>query len=346
MNRRTILKNSAFLPLIAQNLMVSMGFTAAGKTPIRPARLQKGQTVALIAPSGPVTDQALETTIENVTKLGYRPKPGLHVREKYGYLAGSDAQRAADFNAAFADPEVDVVFAMRGGYGGMRILPMLDYTMIRRNPKIFLGYSDITAFHTTLHQRTGLVTFHGPVGTLQYSDYTGPYVWDAISNPMAGRELSHALVNINNDSMLYRPEVIRKGRCQGRLIGGNLTLLSAMAGTPYALKDVKGKILFMEDVEEKPYRVDRLLTQLMQSVDLKSCAGIALGIFEGCGIKPGERSLSLHETVRDRLGGLGIPVFYGFSFGHIPNQFTLPVGVMAEMDTETQTITLLEGAVV
>jgi muramoyltetrapeptide carboxypeptidase len=346
MQRRSILKSSAFLPLLSQSLWASVGFSAAPRAPIKPARLQPGQTIGLIAPSGPVSATMLESIMEQLTKLGYKYKLGLHVRERYGYLAGSDAQRAADLNAAFADPEVDAIFALRGGYGGTRILSRLDYTTIRRNPKIFIGYSDITAFHTAFHQRTGLVTFHGPVGNLKYTDFTQPYVWEALTNPAGGRVLQHSAINTTKDDPVYRREVITPGRAQGRLVGGNLTLLAAMAGTPYALKDVKGKILFMEEVEEKPYRVDRMLTQLMQTVDLRTCAGIALGIFEGCGVKPGDSSLTLHDTLRDRLGGLGVPVFYGYSFGHIPNQFTLPVGVEAEMDTDKQTITLLEGAVV
>jgi muramoyltetrapeptide carboxypeptidase len=340
--RRFLLKTLPFLPLF--NASAAM-YDFSNKKIIKPPRLQAGHTVALIAPSGPVSDGMIERATEALTAMNFKVKLGLHIREKYGYLAGSDAQRAEDFNRAFADPEVDAVFAIRGGYGGMRILPLLDYRLLRRHPKIFIGYSDITAFHTALHQRTGLVTFHGPVSAMAYTDYTRPYVWHALTQT-EGQILRNAPENLENPSNLFRPEAITPGRCRGRLIGGNLTLLAAMAGTPYALRDVRGRILLLEDIEERPYRVDRMLTQLMQSVDLRMCAGIACGIFEGCNPKEGESSLSLIDCLRDRLGGLGIPVFYGFSFGHISHQFTLPIGVEAEMDTDAQTITLLEGGVV
>ena len=220
-----------------------------------------------------------------------------------------------------------------------------DYKLIKKNPKIFIGYSDITALHVAIFQQTGLVTFHGPVGTSDYKDYTKEHVWHTLMNPTHPYKVELSAENQANESNLFKTAVISAGKCRGKLIGGNLSLLSAMDGTPHALRNLKGKILFMEDIDERPYRVDRMLVQMLQSHNFKELAGIALGIFEGCNPRPDEKSLSLMDCFKDLLGNLGIPVFYGLSFGHISNQFTLPVGIEAELDTEGGTLTFLEAGV-
>ena len=314
---------------------------------IKPKRLKLGDTLGMIAPSGPLTDENFEKSVKSMTDLGFKVKLGKYVREQKGYLAGTDAQRAEDFHWAFSDKTVDAIWCFRGGYGGMRVLPLIDFNIVKQNPKIFIGYSDITAYHIPIYQKTGLVTFHGPVGTSDYGDFTKNNALNVLMNPTPQYRLESAAENLANASPLFKMEVIMAGKCQGKLIGGNLSLLSAMVGTPYGLrdKDVKGKILFMEDIEERPYRVDRMLTQMLQAVDLRTCAGIALGVFEGCSPKKEEQSQTVQEVLKDRLGNLGIPVAYGLSFGHIKNQYTLPMGIEAAFDTEGGVITLLESGV-
>jgi muramoyltetrapeptide carboxypeptidase len=354
MKRRTILRGLTIAPffngkIFANNSpqhIVNQELIDYKKSKIiKPKRLQAGDTLGVIAPSSAIPEHVIEKALENLTNLGFKLKLGKNVRASKGYLAGTDEQRVEDIHWAFSDPEVDAVWCIRGGYGATRILPMIDFKIIKKNPKIFIGYSDITALHVAIFQKTGLVTFHGPVGTSDYTDFTKPNVWDLLTKPTPQYLLKHSTENLKNESNLFKPVVISAGKCQGQLIGGNLSLLSAMDGTPYALKNLKGKILFMEDIDERPYRVDRMLTQMLQAHDFKQLAGIALGVFDGCNPKVDENSLTLIECFKDRLGNLGIPVMYGLSFGHIKNQFTLPVGIEAVLDTEGGTITLLEAAV-
>jgi muramoyltetrapeptide carboxypeptidase len=351
MKRRTILRGLSIAPFINGKIFANHSPQQAvnqeliKKKIMKPKRLQAGDTLGVIAPSSAIPEHVIEKALENLTNLGFKLKLGKNVRASNGYLAGTDEQRVEDLHWAFNDPEVDAVWCIRGGYGATRILPMIDFKIIKKNPKIFIGYSDITALHIAIFQKTGLVTFHGPVGTSEYTDFTKPNVWDLLTKPTPQYLLKHSEENLKNESNLFKPAVITAGKCQGQLIGGNLSLLSAMDGTPYALKNLKGKILFIEDIDERPYRVDRMLTQMLQTHDLKQLAGIALGIFEGCNPKVDENSLTLMECFKDRLGNLGIPVIYGLSFGHIKNQFTLPVGIEAFLDTEAGTINLLEAAV-
>jgi muramoyltetrapeptide carboxypeptidase len=354
MKRRTILRGLPFMPFLNEKIfahnssqpIVNQELIDCKKMKtIKPKRLKAGDTLGVIAPASAIPEHVIEKALENLTNLGFNLKLGKNVRASNGYLAGTDEQRVEDLHWAFSDPEVDAVWCIRGGYGATRILPMIDFKIIKKNPKIFIGYSDITALHVAIFQKTGLITFHGPVGTSDYTEFTKPNVWDLLTKGAPQYFLKHSTENLKNESNLFKPEVITAGKCQGQLIGGNLSLLSAMDGTPYALKNLKGKILFMEDIDERPYRVDRMLTQMLQAHDFKQLAGIALGVFDGCNPKVDENSLTLMECFKDRLGNLGIPVMYGLSFGHIKNQYTLPVGIEAIFDTADGTITLLEAAV-
>ncbi len=312
---------------------------------IKPKRLQVGDTVALLTPSSSLPAHRLQDAIKNIEKLGLKPKLMPNVNAKRGFLAGSEAARLADLHTAFADNTCAGVWCVRGGYGAARLLPKIDFDIIQKNPKVFVGYSDITALHCAIFEQTGLVTFHGPVGASVFTPYTTASVQKTIFAPTPEYVVEHCAENLQKTTNLFQPKVISEGKAKGRLIGGNLSLISAAAGTPY-FPDLKGKILFLEDIDERPYRVDRMLVQLAQSADLRQVAGIALGIFEGCNPKPEEDSLSLMECFQDILGGLGVPVMYGLSFGHIDNQFTLPVGIEAQLDTKTQTLTYLESAVI
>lgn len=303
--------------------------------------------MGLVTPSTYVSDpDSLETVRRTIEYFGLKPKLGRNVKQRAGYLGGSIEERLADLHQMFSDPEVKAIFAIRGGYGSAQLLDRIDYDLIRRNPKIFLGYSDITAMHLAIGRMTGLVTFHGPVTLSRFSKYTQKYFRPALfeTKPLG------ALTNPPDDDPL-RPShtlrVIRPGKARGRLTGGNLTLVSTTMGTPYEF-ETRGRILFLEDVGEEPYSIDRMLTQLRLSGKLQEAAGIIFGECSDCrprDFKPGFLStFTLGEVLDNILGPLPIPVLSGLTIGHTSDQLTLPMGVMASLDTEAGTLTIEESA--
>mgnify|MGYP000380026632 CR=1 FL=1 len=310
----------------------------------KPARLKRGDKVGLITPGSYIGEEGFQEAINNIESLGLKVELGKHVRAKRGYTAGTDEERLSDLHTMFSREDISAIWCARGGYGCSRLLPNIDYKLIQKNPKLLIGYSDITALLNAIFEQTGLVGIHGPVGASKQTDYTLKHFQSIVMNPENQFTIKLSQANQEEEDPLFKPFVIRPGRAEGDLVGGNLSLLAAMAGTDYQPK-VKGRLVFIEDVGEKPYRVDRMLTQLRQAYALDEAAGLALGIFAGCEADEDDDSLSLRECLEDRLGGLGIPVMYGFSFGHISNQCSLPVGVKAIMDTTAQTITLMESAV-
>ncbi|MEP6902782.1 MAG: LD-carboxypeptidase [Actinomycetota bacterium] len=346
MKRRDLLKGMATLPFLAQSVLSENSKYSGNKKLIKPKRLAKGDTVGVIAPASSLSSADFDKALQNLADLGFKTKVGKYARGRNGFLAGTDNERLEDLHGAFGDPEIKAVWCVRGGYGISRLLPAVDFNLIKKNPKIFIGYSDITALHLAISQNCGLVTFHGPVAASVYSDYPKNHVINVLMNPSAPYKVELAPDNIAKESNLFKTEVITKGKARGKLIGGNLSLLTALAGTPFGLQNTKGKILFTEDVGEQPYRIDRMLTQLRQSLNMRELAGIALGVFEDCNPKDTTTSQSLIEVVKDRLGDLGIPVIYGLSFGHIRDQFTLPIGIEAELDTENAALTFLETGVI
>jgi muramoyltetrapeptide carboxypeptidase len=341
MKRRDLLKGMATIPFLATTMLTQK--STQTKT-IKPKRLKQGDTVAIIAPSSGVSKEDLDFAMQNMADLGLKTKLGKSVSKVNGFLAGTDKERLDDLHWAFADKTVDAVWCVRGGYGATRFLPKIDFKIIKNNPKIFIGYSDITALHTAIYQNCGLVTFHGPVAASTFSDYAKKHVVNTLMNPTTPYKIELSPDNIAKESVAFKTEAITKGKVKGKLIGGNLSLLTAMAGTPFGLRDTKGKLLFIEDVGEKPYRLDRMFVQLKQSINLRELSGIALGIFTDCDA-PDDKSQTVIDVVKDQLGSLGIPVIYGLSFGHIRDQFTLPIGVEAELDTEKATITFSETGV-
>lgn len=343
MKRRELLKALAAFPFLAGTVFGQSKRAKKIKI-IKPKRLKKGDTVAVVAPAGSVGEEAVEKSLQNLESLGLKAKVGGNARVVNGFLAGTDRQRLDDLHAAFADKEVSAVWCVRGGYGATRLLPDIDYDLIRKNPKILLGYSDITALHLAIWQKTGLVTFHGPVSSSDLSNYSRDHLVNVLMNPSAPYKIELSADQKAQESILYKTETITGGKCRGRLVGGNLSLVAALAGTAFALGDLKGRILFLEDVGEQPYRIDRMLTQLRQSADLASLAGIALGVFADSE-RRSDNTQSLLDVLRDRLGDLRIPIVYGLSFGHVRDKFTLPVGVEAELDASAATLTLLESAV-
>jgi muramoyltetrapeptide carboxypeptidase len=343
MKRRDLLKGVAMLPLLTVPVLGKN--SSVKQKVIKPSRLKTGDTVGVIAPSSGLSTEAFDKALQNLADLGFKTKVGKSARNINGFLAGTDKERLEDIHWAFADKEIKAVWCVRGGYGAARLLPDVNFHLIKKNPKIFIGYSDITALHTAIYQNCGLVTFHGPVASSNYLDYSKTHIVNTLMNPSAPYKIELSEYNKTNESNLYKTETITKGKVKGKLIGGNLSLLSALAGTPYALKNLKGKILFIEDVGEQPYRIDRMLTQLLQSTDFSSLSAIALGIFEDCNPKT-PNTQSLLDVLKDRLGSLGIPIIYGLSFGHIRDQFTLPIGIEAELDTENATMTFWEPSVI
>ena len=338
-----MLKGAAAIPLLAQAMVAG---TAARPKMIKPKRLKPGDTVGIIAPASGVAPETWDRAVKNIESLGFKAKVGKNARGRLSFLSATDKERLEDLHWAFSDAEVSAVWCVRGGGGAPRLLPDIDYALIRKNPKIFIGFSDITALHVAIHQKTGLVTFHGPVASSEYSDYTRKHVISVLCEPSATHLAQVSEFNAAKESAYFRTETLRKGKCRGRLTGGNLALLTSIAGTPYALGDLKGKLLFIEDVNEPPYKVDRMLTQLGQSCDLSTVAGIALGIFDEGGATPAKTSQPLMDVFRDRLGDLGVPLVYGLSFGHIRDNLVLPYGIEAELDADNATITYLEPAVI
>lgn len=332
---------------------LAMPFGAASETVVtpprrrKPPRLQAGDTVGLIEPATASDDDFQLTLVEEaIVAMGLKPKRGANVLGRDGYLAGTDQQRAADVNAMFADNEVRAIFAVRGGWGSARLLPYLDWDVIRANPKLLVGFSDITALHMAIAARAGFPTIHGPNGGSAWGkaslDHFRAIAFDGetptLTNP-AGEE--DRLVQRR-----WRTQPITKGKARGRLLGGNLTVLTALAGTPW-LPDFSGAILFLEDVEEAEYRIDRMLTQLGQAGVLGGLAGVVFGQCTSCtgsssGVYGG---FTLTDILTHHLGRLGIPAYHGAWFGHIADQFSLPQGVMAEIDADAGTIRLLETAV-
>lgn len=311
---------------------------------IKPKRLKKGDTIGLITPGSFIPDQALEKAIANVEKLGFKIVLGKHIRALRGFNAGTDEQRLEDLHTMFENPDIDGIWCARGGYGCTRLLPMIDYELVKNNAKVLLGYSDITALHNAFYQKCGLVTFHGPVASSTMTSYATTQFKKVLMEVHETQDIKLAAENKEVADELYQPKILNPGKARGTLIGGNLSLLAAMAGTDFAI-DATDKLVFMEDIEEKPYRIDRMLTQLRQSGNLAKAAGFALGIFADCVPEPEDRSLTLLETVGDRLQPLGKPAAYGLAWGHISNQATLPVGVQAELDADNYVLKLLESGV-
>lgn len=314
---------------------------------LKPPRLQPGATVAIISPAGATFHPAeLDIVVDAMVGLGLVPKVAPHALERYGYLAGSDRQRAADINAMFADPEVAALMPIRGDWGSARVLPYLDYDLIRQNPKVLIGFSDISALLLGITAQTGLMTFHGPHGlTAWRADQVTPLRQILF----AGETLTYQNPQLAEDrdrlmSVRGRIQTLMPGRARGRLIGGNLSVLSGIVGSPY-LPDLRGAILFLEDVGEAPYRVDRMLTQLKLAGLLNQLSGFIFGQCTGCG--PGETygSLTLEAILQDHIVPLGIPAWSGAWIGHVEPMWTLPIGAQVAIDAEAGTIQMTEAAI-
>ncbi len=346
MHRRHFLQALGLAPIAAR---LPVPRLSAAASLLKPKRLVAGSTVALISPAS-ATFQSLDVQIakESLEALGLTVRMGEHMLERHGYLGGDDKARAADINALFANKEVAAIHPIRGGWGSGRVLPYLDFDAIRRNPKVLLGYSDITALLLAIQAKTGLVTFHGPIGSGRWDEFSVDYYKRVLFDGervsyQNKRDLSdrNALTPVD-----FRVQTITPGTARGRLLGGNLTVLTSIIGSSY-LPDWDNAILFTEDVHEEPYRIDRMLTQLKLAGVLNRIKGFVFGSCSEC--DPGEGSygaLTLEEIFTDHIMPLRIPAWQGAMIGHQQPQWTLPEGVEVEIDATAGTIQLMEAAVV
>jgi muramoyltetrapeptide carboxypeptidase len=287
--------------------------------------------VALVAPAGPLKIPAdLDRAIENVRSFGWEPVVGDHARARHLYFAGTDAERLADLNTALRDDRIDAVWCLRGGYGAMRLLEGVDYDALRRRPKTVIGYSDITALHCAIAVRSGLASIHGPTARTNLTPFTERSLRAAVTR--TGEPCGEA----------PKAQTIVPGRARGRLVGGNLALLMSLHGTPFQ-PDYDGAILVLEDVNEAPYRIERMLLQLRLSGALHRCAGIAYGSFTNTS-ETEDKTLggdrSVNDVLREAAEIVGVPAICGIPMGHIANQWSFPLGAEAELDADQKRLTV------
>jgi muramoyltetrapeptide carboxypeptidase len=348
MNRRNMLQTTMAAALIGGSCVLpaaNAGMARSSKI-LKPRRLAPGDTIGLIAPaSSTLEDEGIRFSHDLIRSLGFKVKNGAHIFDRQQYLAGEDRARADDVNDMFADDKVDAIFCLRGGYGTPRILPYLDYDLIANNPKVLLGMSDITGILTAIHTKTGVVGFHGPNASSNYSDYSLIEFKKVLMHPTpttligAAPPFEASEGRIDNDNRLT---YITGGVGKGRLIGGNLSLISVLMGTEFE-PDFRGRIVFLEDVHEAPYRIDRMLTQLRLAGKLQEAVGIVFGKFTDSDTDG--NTFSIEEVLRDRTADIGIPVVRGFMIGHVHEQTVVPIGIEAELDGDAGTLRLLEPAV-
>lgn len=332
--------------------------------PTRPPRLLPGSTIGIVAPaSAPPNPHNIDRGVAVLEKLGFRVKLAPKVRSRLGFLAGTDRERAGDLMRMFSDRKVDAILCVRGGYGSARLLPLLDYGVIRANPKIFVGYSDITSLHCALLTQADLISFHGP---MLNSDFALPdmprFTLDSFLRTL-GHPLTRGRVQAKRDSVTAlhktwtggisqgfrrKVRILRSGRAEGQLIGGNLTLIGTLIGTPWQ-PPFKDRILFFEDLSEVPYRFDRMLTHLLNCGLLQQVAGIAIGINKDChdpkAGKTREYRQTLEDVFKERLLPLKVPIVMNLAFGHVPHNATLPVGSKVLLDANRGELVLTEPAV-
>ncbi len=309
---------------------------------IKPKKLSKGDLIGIISPASTPDDiSKIDSGVKYLEKLGYRVEVGKNVGKVHGYLAGTNEERLEDLHYMFKKKEVKAIMCVRGGYGSPRLLDKIDYKLIGNNPKIFVGYSDITALQMAFLEKTGLITFAGPMLAVDFSGEVSPYTeeifWALVtSNKKLGK------VDLPEDEKIFS---LVKGTAKGRIVGGNLALISSLVGTEY-LPSMKDKILFIEDIGELPYRIDRMLNQLRLAKMFKHLNGIILGAFIDCNeIDPAKRTLTLGEVVSDYFGSLDVPVVYNFKHGHIKDNITIPFGTEFKINASRNYVEIAEGAV-
>lgn len=305
---------------------------------IKPKALKPGDTIGVIAPASPTTEENVKTAYHKLEEMGFKVKMGKSPYEKYGYLSGKDNVRAEDINEMFKDKEINGIICMRGGYGTPRILDLIDYEAIRDNPKVFVGYSDITALHIAFTQISNLVTYHGPMVSSDIIGSFSDFSRDNLYKAIMGTEAIGTISNPLGEDIV----TINGGIAEGTIIGGNLSLIVDTIGTPYEI-DVKDKILFIEEVGEEPYNIDRMLNQLRLSGKLQEASGIILGDFNNCVSDKHDENLTLEQVIEDHIKPVGKPTIYNLQAGHCEPMITLPFGVKARLDADKKELIILEN---
>lgn len=313
---------------------------------VRPPRLAPGIRMALVAPAGPLLERDDLTRAAALCRaLGYEPVPGPHAGGRYGYFSGTDEERLADLNGAFRDPSIDAVWCIRGGYGVTRILEHVDFEALARRPRAVIGYSDITALLAGITRRAGLVAFHAPTARAEMPGFSRRH----FARVLTAAEPAGTLESLPVPADVLVPRenrvvTIRGGMAEGPLAGGNLTLLQCLIGTRF-LPDLDGALLFLEDVNEELYRIDRMLAHLRLAGALARIRGVLIGRFSGLERHNADGALGLDEVLEHHFGPLGVPVAHGLPIGHIDDQWTVPLGVRARFDADAGVVELLESAV-
>lgn len=311
------------------------------KKRIKPPALKKGDVIGIVSPaSSPDDFSRIDKGVAYLESLGYRVKLGKHIYRRNGYLSANDDERAEDLNEMFSDPQVRAIICVRGGYGTPRILDKINYSAIRKNPKIFVGYSDITALQLAIFKKTGLITFSGPMLAVDiYSDFD-PYAEEFFWRILTSKSDKIQIKNPDDKDI----SVLSHGKSTGILLGGNLSLLASVIGTKFQ-PDFSNSVLVVEDIGEEPYRIDRYFSQLKNSGVLSKIKACVLGQFTDCAPKEPEKSLTLEQIFQDYLGNLKIPVIANLSYGHIPKKITLPIGAKIRIDTKRKMIAIVESVV-
>lgn len=308
------------------------------KPALKPCQLNVGDTVAIVSPAGAIWDETLIAEFEKkLHSLGFKTKLGKSLTEKYGFLAGTDELRTQELHEFFSDDSVKAIFSAKGGWGCARILPYLDYQLIQRNPKIIMGFSDITSLLNAITEKTGLVTFHGPVGNSSWGEFSLSYFKKAtmLHTPF------EMIPPVNEKD---KPVTVVSGKAKGKLYGGNLSVLTAMLGSEF-FPQWKNGILFLEETAEEPYKLDRMLTHLKLAGVFDRLNGIVFGKCSKCEAEEPEKAFTYQQVIEMHLKEINVPSFYNSMIGHVENKYTLPIGIEVEIDADKGTIRTLEGAV-
>jgi muramoyltetrapeptide carboxypeptidase len=307
----------------------------------KPEKLKKGSNIAVIAPAGPPDPERLKRGKQRFEEKGYNIKIYPQTRRRLSYLAGDDKARASALNEAFGDDRIDAIICARGGYGTLRLLPYIDFKMIKNNPKIFIGYSDITILLLAIFKKCGFVTFHGPMMAIEFGKKIKRYTEDRFFNLVGGLS-NEAAIAIPKE---YKISVISGGMAKGRIVGGNLCLMTKLIGTGL-LPSFKNRIVFFEDTEEEPYRIDGYLSQLFQATDFGEAAGYVIGEFTRAEPKFGDMiGWNVKQVINDYFTGINKPIIYGFPCGHGKEKITIPIGVRSELDADRKRFILKERGV-
>ncbi len=308
---------------------------------LKPKALKTGDTIGIVATSSPASQEKVMMAKEKIQGLGFKVKLYDSCFSNHGYLAGKDQVRADDLNKVFKDPEVDGIICLRGGYGATKILDKVDFNLIKENPKVFVGYSDITALHLGMNQISNLVTFHGPMAASDLSGEIDEFSLQELLRSITSTEPMGEILNPKG----VKIDCLLEGKAEGVLVGGNLALVAATLGTPYEI-NTKGKILFLEDIGEEPYRIDRMLTQLALAGKFHDAIGVILGDWNDCEPKKHNESLSLMEVFQEIIVPFNKPTIYNLKAGHCTPKVTLPFGVRASLDATNKKLVIEESATI